>query len=54
MSRARLLGLQILVAVLALGAWHVITTTTLVGDPRKMQFFFSTPWDVLVLSLIHI
>jgi len=23
------------------------TTTPLAGDPKKMQFFFSTPWDVL-------
>jgi NitT/TauT family transport system permease protein len=48
MNRAWLLVLQILVAVLGLAIWHVITTTTLVGDPRKLQFFFSTPSDVLV------
>ena len=47
MSRARLLALQILVAVLGLAFWHVLTTTPLAGDPKKMQFFFSTPWDVL-------
>jgi sulfonate transport system permease protein len=47
MSRARLVALQVLVAVLGLAVWHVITTTALVGDPKKLQFFFSTPWDVL-------
>jgi NitT/TauT family transport system permease protein len=47
MSRARLLALQILVALLGLAFWHVLTTTPLLGDPKKMQFFFSTPWDVL-------
>jgi NitT/TauT family transport system permease protein len=47
MKRVRLIGLQALVAVLALAFWHVLTTTSLVGDPRKMQFFFSTPLDVL-------
>jgi NitT/TauT family transport system permease protein len=48
MNRALLLVLQILVAVIGLAFWHVLTTTSLVGDPKKMQFFFSTPWDVLV------
>ncbi|MBO0765142.1 MAG: ABC transporter permease [Hyphomicrobiaceae bacterium] len=47
MNRARLLSLQVLVAVLGLAVWHVLTTTPLLGDPRKMQFFFSTPFDVL-------
>ena len=47
MSRARLLALQVLVAVLGLAFWHLLTTTSLVGDPKKMQFFFSTPFDVL-------
>jgi sulfonate transport system permease protein len=47
MSRARLLALQVLVAVLGLAFWHILATTALVGDPKKMQFFFSTPFDVL-------
>jgi len=47
MSRARLIALQVLVAVIGLAFWHLLTTTSLVGDPKKMQFFFSTPWDVL-------
>jgi NitT/TauT family transport system permease protein len=47
MTRARLLVLQLLVAVAGLAVWHVLTTTSLIGDPKKMQFFFSTPFDVL-------
>jgi NitT/TauT family transport system permease protein len=47
MNRVRLLALQILVAVVAFAFWHVMTTTSLIGDPKKMQFFFSTPIDVL-------
>jgi NitT/TauT family transport system permease protein len=47
MTRARLLVLQLLVAVAGLAIWHVLTTTPLIGDPKKMQFFFSTPFDVL-------
>jgi NitT/TauT family transport system permease protein len=47
MNRALLLVLQILVAVVGLAFWHVLTTSSLIGDPKKMQFFFSTPWDVL-------
>jgi NitT/TauT family transport system permease protein len=47
MNRARLIALQVLVAVIGLAFWHLLTTTSLVGDPKKMQFFFSTPWDVL-------
>ncbi|HEY1243405.1 MAG TPA: ABC transporter permease [Hyphomicrobiaceae bacterium] len=50
MNRARLLALQILVAVLGLVFWHVLTTTSFLGDPKKMQFFFSTPFDVLARS----
>jgi NitT/TauT family transport system permease protein len=48
MKRAQLLALQVLVAALCLAFWHVLTTTPLVGDPKKLQFFFSTPWNVLV------
>jgi NitT/TauT family transport system permease protein len=47
MKRARLVALQILVAVLGLAVWHVLTTTWVMGDPKKLQFFFSTPLDVL-------
>ena len=48
MNRAVLLALQLLVAVVAFALWHVLTTTGLVGTPGKLQFFFSTPADVLV------
>src|SRR5262245_7019305 len=47
MKRAPLIALQILVAVLGLALWHVLTTTWVMGDPKKMQFFFSTPLGVL-------
>jgi NitT/TauT family transport system permease protein len=46
-SRGLILALQVLVALVFLLFWHVSTTTTLFADPRKMQFFFSTPLDVL-------
>ena len=47
MSRTRLLALQALVAVVLLGAWQVLTTSPWVGDVRDIQFFFSTPADVV-------
>ncbi len=46
MNRSLLLTLQIGVAVAIIAIWHVLTTTTLIGDPDKLQFFFSTPVDV--------
>ncbi len=48
MKRWQLLTAQILVAVVCFGIWHVITTTTLVGNPKQLQFFFSTPVEVLI------
>ncbi|MGX1785535.1 ABC transporter permease [Bosea sp. NPDC055332] len=47
MNRIKLLSLQILVMVVFLGIWHVVTTTSLFGDIKTTQFFFSTPGDVL-------
>ncbi|KFI26026.1 ABC transporter permease [Haematobacter missouriensis] len=47
MSKPVLLALQALVAVVAVGFWWVLTNTTLFGDPARIQFFFSTPGDVL-------
>ncbi len=38
--------LQVLVAVVFIGFWHIATTTGLFGRPRDIQFFFSTPFDV--------
>ena len=46
MSRARLLLLQILVAVALIGAWHVVSNYPVVGDVKNIRFFFSTPGDV--------
>lgn len=46
MARARLLALQVLVAVAGLLLWHLASTTSLFGDPRTITFFFSTPLDV--------
>ena len=47
MRRLKLLSLQILVMLVFLGVWHVVTTTSLFGDVKTMQFFFSTPGAVL-------
>ncbi len=46
MSRFRLLILQILVAVVAVLAWHVLTTVPFGGVKLLPPFFFSTPLDV--------
>lgn len=46
MNRAVLTTLQILVAVVAVALWWVITQTSILGDPARIQFFFSTPADV--------
>jgi NitT/TauT family transport system permease protein len=47
MNRSKLLVLQVLVAVVLLAIWHVITVYPIVGQPKNLQFFFSTPIDVL-------
>lgn len=47
MSRSALLMAQLGVGLALLLAWHVATTTTLVGQPKNVQFFFSTPLDVI-------
>lgn len=46
MSRAGLLALQVAVGVVLVVLWQVLTSTTLIADPDKMRFFFSTPADV--------
>jgi NitT/TauT family transport system permease protein len=46
MRRARLLALQTLVAVVAVGLWHVLTTVPIFGTVVLPPFFFSTPADV--------
>lgn len=47
MSRSHLLAAQIGVAIFIFVFWHVVSTTALIGDPKKIQFFFSTPIAVL-------
>jgi NitT/TauT family transport system permease protein len=46
-ARGVLIFLQAAVAFVILLVWQVLTTTHLVGDPNKIQFFFSTPGSVL-------
>ena len=40
MKRVKLISLQILVMLAFLLVWHVVTTTSLFGDVKTMQFFF--------------
>lgn len=47
MNRAKLLFLQVMVMVAFLAIWHVVSTTSLFGDIKTTQFFFSTPTAVL-------
>ena len=47
MNRVKLLLLQIMVMVVFLAIWHVVSTTSLFGDIKTTQFFFSTPTAVL-------
>ena len=42
MSRIKLLSLHILVAVVAVLAWHVLTTVPIGGHKLLPPFFFST------------
>ncbi|MCL2430139.1 MAG: ABC transporter permease [Alphaproteobacteria bacterium] len=46
MSRITLLLGQTLVAVVAIGLWHVLTTDAYFGEAVLPPFFFSTPADV--------
>ena len=46
MSRVTLLALQILVAVVCVGAWYVLSTYPIAGHVFLPPFFFSTPLDV--------
>ena len=47
MSRVTLLTLQALVAVIAIAAWHLLTTIHVGEGPLLPPFFFSTPLDVV-------
>jgi NitT/TauT family transport system permease protein len=46
MLRAKLVLLQVLVAVIAIAVWHVLTTDEYLGTTLLPPFFFSTPADV--------
>src|SRR5437773_6132868 len=46
MSRATLLALQILVAVVSIALWYILTTVPIGGVKLLPPFFFSTPLDV--------
>jgi NitT/TauT family transport system permease protein len=47
MSRAKLLAMQVGVGLAMLLLWHVLTVYPILGAPKQIQFFFSTPLDVL-------
>jgi NitT/TauT family transport system permease protein len=46
MSRFKLTVLQVMVAVIVIGAWHVFTTYPVFGRMMLPPFFFSNPVDV--------
>jgi NitT/TauT family transport system permease protein len=46
MSRVKLLSLQVLVAVVAIGLWQFLATVPVFGRMLLPPFFFSTPIDV--------
>src|ERR1700709_1754652 len=46
MSRIKLLTLQLLVAVVALGLWQLLATVPVFGRMLLPPFFFSNPVDV--------
>jgi NitT/TauT family transport system permease protein len=46
-NRLGLLALQILVGLVGFAIWHVLTVYPILGAPKQIQFFFSTPVDVL-------
>jgi NitT/TauT family transport system permease protein len=48
MSRTKLLAWQVGVGFALLVLWHVVTVYPILGSPKQIQFFFSTPIDVLV------
>src|SRR5690606_17580219 len=48
LPRTKLLTLQVLVAVVTIGLWHVLTTVPIFGTVLLPPFFFSNPYDVAV------
>jgi NitT/TauT family transport system permease protein len=47
MARIKLVALQAAVGLGFLILWHVLTVYPILGQTRQIQFFFSTPLDVL-------
>lgn len=47
MNRVTLLLAQIGVGLALLGVWHVVSVYPIFGNPKNIQFFFSTPVDVI-------
>jgi NitT/TauT family transport system permease protein len=47
MARIKLVALQAAVGLGFLVLWHVLTAYPILGQTRQIQFFFSTPLDVL-------
>jgi NitT/TauT family transport system permease protein len=47
MNRFALIAAQLAIAVIAILFWHVASTTTIIGEPQKISFFFSTPLAVV-------
>jgi NitT/TauT family transport system permease protein len=47
MNRTKLIAWQVGVGLAMLVLWHVLTVYPIIGAPRQIQFFFSTPIDVL-------
>ncbi len=47
MARIKLVALQAAVGLGFLVLWHVLTVYPILGQTRQIQFFFSTPLDVL-------
>jgi NitT/TauT family transport system permease protein len=48
MNGFKLFAARLAVAVVALAVWHLLTVYPIVGNPKQIQFFFSTPSDVLL------
>jgi NitT/TauT family transport system permease protein len=46
MNRGVLLALQVLVAVVIVALWHLASSTTLLGNPKTVAFFFGDPLSV--------
>ena len=47
MNRFLLLTLQIAVGATLIFVWHLLTVYPILGTPKQIQFFFSTPADVI-------